>query len=132
MFLSTSFSCACWCSLCIQPSNCAAQNDSNMSYYVYEQCSTTCGLGAIWRTLACSTGSQSDCDPAKRPAPAQRCYLRPCSTWKIGEWSKVRLLVLYIISMCISYTNQKLNKYNCNKVDFSIYYFLLRQDFRQR
>uniref|UniRef100_A0AAX7UEN0 Peptidase M12B domain-containing protein n=1 Tax=Astatotilapia calliptera TaxID=8154 RepID=A0AAX7UEN0_ASTCA len=69
-------------------SNCAAQNDSNMSYYVYEQCSTTCGLGAIWRTLTCSTGSQSDCDPAKRPAPAQRCYLRPCSTWKIGEWSK--------------------------------------------
>uniref|UniRef100_A0AAX7TGV9 ADAM metallopeptidase with thrombospondin type 1 motif 7 n=1 Tax=Astatotilapia calliptera TaxID=8154 RepID=A0AAX7TGV9_ASTCA len=54
----------------------------------WSQCSTTCGLGAIWRTLTCSTGSQSDCDPAKRPAPAQRCYLRPCSTWKIGEWSK--------------------------------------------
>uniref|UniRef100_A0A8D3BKZ0 A disintegrin and metalloproteinase with thrombospondin motifs 7 n=1 Tax=Scophthalmus maximus TaxID=52904 RepID=A0A8D3BKZ0_SCOMX len=52
------------------------------------QCSTSCGLGAIWRTLDCSTGSDADCDPAKRPAPAQRCYLRPCSTWKLGEWSK--------------------------------------------
>uniref|UniRef100_A0AAQ4S2M9 ADAM metallopeptidase with thrombospondin type 1 motif 7 n=1 Tax=Gasterosteus aculeatus aculeatus TaxID=481459 RepID=A0AAQ4S2M9_GASAC len=51
-------------------------------------CSTSCGLGAIWRTLACSTGPDSDCDPAKRPAPAQRCYLRPCSTWKLEEWGK--------------------------------------------
>ncbi|XP_056135280.1 A disintegrin and metalloproteinase with thrombospondin motifs 7 [Lampris incognitus] len=54
----------------------------------WSACSTTCGLGAIWRTLTCSTGSDSDCDPAKRPIPARRCYLRPCSTWKIGEWSK--------------------------------------------
>ncbi|XP_034038901.1 A disintegrin and metalloproteinase with thrombospondin motifs 7 isoform X2 [Thalassophryne amazonica] len=54
----------------------------------WSTCSTTCGLGAIWRTLACSTGSDSDCDPTKRPVPAQRCYLRPCSTWKIGEWNK--------------------------------------------
>uniref|UniRef100_A0A8D3C9A2 A disintegrin and metalloproteinase with thrombospondin motifs 7 n=1 Tax=Scophthalmus maximus TaxID=52904 RepID=A0A8D3C9A2_SCOMX len=54
----------------------------------WSACSTSCGLGAIWRTLDCSTGSDADCDPAKRPAPAQRCYLRPCSTWKLGEWSK--------------------------------------------
>ncbi|XP_069021838.1 A disintegrin and metalloproteinase with thrombospondin motifs 7 [Embiotoca jacksoni] len=54
----------------------------------WSACSTSCGLGAIWRTLACSTGSESDCDPAKRPPPAQRCYLRPCSTWKNREWSK--------------------------------------------
>ncbi|KAK9542379.1 hypothetical protein VZT92_000249 [Zoarces viviparus] len=54
----------------------------------WSACSTSCGLGAIWRTLACSTGSDSDCDPAKRPAPAQRCYLRPCSTWKVEEWSE--------------------------------------------
>uniref|UniRef100_A0A671V7U1 ADAM metallopeptidase with thrombospondin type 1 motif 7 n=1 Tax=Sparus aurata TaxID=8175 RepID=A0A671V7U1_SPAAU len=53
-----------------------------------QACSTSCGLGAIWRTLACSSGSDSDCNPAKRPAPAQRCYLRPCSTWKVEEWSK--------------------------------------------
>uniref|UniRef100_A0A667ZK74 ADAM metallopeptidase with thrombospondin type 1 motif 7 n=1 Tax=Myripristis murdjan TaxID=586833 RepID=A0A667ZK74_9TELE len=52
------------------------------------QCSTSCGLGAIWRALSCSTGSESDCDPTKRPVPARRCYLRPCSTWKMGEWSK--------------------------------------------
>lgn len=64
-----------------------------MCYYICGQCSTSCGLGAIWRTLACSTGSDSGCDPAKRPAPAQRCYLRPCSTWKLEEWSEVRLLV---------------------------------------
>lgn len=54
----------------------------------WSTCSTSCGLGAVWRTLFCSTGSDSDCDPAKRPAPAQRCYLRPCSTWKLGPWSK--------------------------------------------
>lgn len=54
----------------------------------WSACSTSCGLGAIWRTLACSTGSDSDCDLAKRPAPAQRCYLRPCSMWKVEEWNK--------------------------------------------
>ncbi|KAM9408259.1 A disintegrin and metalloproteinase with thrombospondin motifs 7 [Pholidichthys leucotaenia] len=64
---------------------------SRAGYWVvgnWSACSTTCGLGAIWRTLVCSTGSESECDPAKRPAPAQRCYLRPCATWKVGEWSK--------------------------------------------
>ncbi|XP_008302852.1 A disintegrin and metalloproteinase with thrombospondin motifs 7 [Stegastes partitus] len=69
----------------------ASTQVSRASYWVagnWSACSTTCGLGAIWRTLACSTGLDSDCDPAKRPAPAQRCYLRPCSTWKVGEWSK--------------------------------------------
>uniref|UniRef100_A0A674MQ18 ADAM metallopeptidase with thrombospondin type 1 motif 7 n=1 Tax=Takifugu rubripes TaxID=31033 RepID=A0A674MQ18_TAKRU len=55
---------------------------------VLPQCSTSCGLGAIWRALSCSSGSDSDCDPAKRPAPAQRCYLRPCASWKVQEWSK--------------------------------------------
>ncbi|KAF3686676.1 A disintegrin and metalloproteinase with thrombospondin motifs 7 [Channa argus] len=54
----------------------------------WSACSTSCGLGAIWRTLSCSTGSDSDCDSSKRPAPAQQCYLRPCSMWKVGEWSK--------------------------------------------
>ncbi|XP_028999405.1 A disintegrin and metalloproteinase with thrombospondin motifs 7 isoform X2 [Betta splendens] len=54
----------------------------------WSDCSTTCGLGAVWRTLSCSTGSDADCDPAERPAPAQQCYLRPCSVWKVGEWSK--------------------------------------------
>uniref|UniRef100_A0A3B4YUI4 ADAM metallopeptidase with thrombospondin type 1 motif 7 n=1 Tax=Seriola lalandi dorsalis TaxID=1841481 RepID=A0A3B4YUI4_SERLL len=81
---------ACWSCLYIQPSI----HEVDIIFFFLScyctcgQCSTSCGLGAIWRTLACSTGSDSDCDPAKRPAPAQRCYLRPCSTWNIGEWSK--------------------------------------------
>uniref|UniRef100_A0A8C9YQS4 ADAM metallopeptidase with thrombospondin type 1 motif 7 n=1 Tax=Sander lucioperca TaxID=283035 RepID=A0A8C9YQS4_SANLU len=69
----------------------ASTQENTATHWVtgnWSACSTSCGLGAIWRTLACSTGSDSDCDPAKRPAPAQRCYLRPCSTWKVEEWSK--------------------------------------------
>ncbi|XP_076594528.1 A disintegrin and metalloproteinase with thrombospondin motifs 7 [Chaetodon auriga] len=69
----------------------ASTPTATAAYWVtsnWSSCSTSCGLGAIWRTLACSTGSDSDCDLAKRPAPAQRCYLRPCSTWKVEEWSK--------------------------------------------
>ncbi|XP_066504179.1 A disintegrin and metalloproteinase with thrombospondin motifs 7 [Hoplias malabaricus] len=54
----------------------------------WSACSTSCGLGAIWRSVYCSTGNDSDCDMAKRPAPARRCYLRPCSEWRIGNWSK--------------------------------------------
>ncbi|KAI1904399.1 hypothetical protein AGOR_G00005240 [Albula goreensis] len=54
----------------------------------WSACSTSCGLGAIWRSVLCSTGNDSDCDPSKRPPPARRCYLRPCSTWRVGEWSK--------------------------------------------
>lgn len=71
-------------SLC---SNCVKEAESSP---VLPQCSTSCGLGAVWRTLSCSSGSDPDCDPAKRPAPAQRCYLRPCASWKVPEWSKVR------------------------------------------
>ncbi|KAJ8249248.1 hypothetical protein GJAV_G00232760 [Gymnothorax javanicus] len=51
-------------------------------------CSTSCGLGAIWRLVRCSTGNDSDCDTSKRPPPARRCYLRPCSAWRVGDWSK--------------------------------------------
>ncbi|XP_078128124.1 A disintegrin and metalloproteinase with thrombospondin motifs 7 [Sander vitreus] len=69
----------------------ASTQENTATHWVtgnWSACSTSCGLGAIWRTLACSTGSDSDCDPAKRPAPAQRCYLRPCAAWKVEEWSK--------------------------------------------
>ncbi|TMS13657.1 A disintegrin and metalloproteinase with thrombospondin motifs 7 [Larimichthys crocea] len=69
----------------------ASTQVTKTAYWVtgnWSTCSTSCGLGAIWRTLACSSGSDSDCDPAKKPAPAQRCYLRPCSTWKAEEWTK--------------------------------------------
>ncbi|MBN3289564.1 ATS7 metalloproteinase, partial [Polypterus senegalus] len=54
----------------------------------WSTCSTTCGLGAIWRTVECGTGSDADCDVSKKPAPARRCYLRPCSMWHVGNWSK--------------------------------------------
>ncbi|XP_061450757.1 A disintegrin and metalloproteinase with thrombospondin motifs 7 isoform X2 [Rhineura floridana] len=54
----------------------------------WSECSTTCGLGAIWRTVRCSTGQEEDCSPARKPIPARRCYLRPCSTWRVGNWSK--------------------------------------------
>ncbi|CAB1338969.1 unnamed protein product, partial [Coregonus sp. 'balchen'] len=47
-----------------------------------------CGLGAIWRLVVCSTGVESACDLTKRPVPARRCYLRPCSSWRIGNWTK--------------------------------------------
>uniref|UniRef100_A0A8K9WL72 Peptidase M12B domain-containing protein n=1 Tax=Oncorhynchus mykiss TaxID=8022 RepID=A0A8K9WL72_ONCMY len=54
----------------------------------WSACSTSCGLGAIWRLVVCSTGLESDCDLTKRPVPARRCYLRPCSSWRIGNWTK--------------------------------------------
>uniref|UniRef100_A0A4W6F6H6 ADAM metallopeptidase with thrombospondin type 1 motif 7 n=1 Tax=Lates calcarifer TaxID=8187 RepID=A0A4W6F6H6_LATCA len=57
----------------------------------WSKCSLTCGSGVRHRNVTCSRNTDSDCDPTKRPAPAQRCYLRPCATWNVGEWSKVRL-----------------------------------------
>nr|XP_006627309.1 PREDICTED: A disintegrin and metalloproteinase with thrombospondin motifs 12 [Lepisosteus oculatus] len=54
----------------------------------WSECSTTCGLGAVWRTVVCSTNKDSDCENIKRPDPARRCHLRPCAAWKSGEWSK--------------------------------------------
>uniref|UniRef100_A0A8I3N084 A disintegrin and metalloproteinase with thrombospondin motifs 7 n=1 Tax=Canis lupus familiaris TaxID=9615 RepID=A0A8I3N084_CANLF len=52
------------------------------------QCSTTCGLGAVWRPVRCSSGREEDCAPAGRPQPARRCHLRPCAAWHAGNWSK--------------------------------------------
>ncbi|KAJ7994680.1 hypothetical protein DPEC_G00251990 [Dallia pectoralis] len=54
----------------------------------WSACSTSCGLGAIWRQVICSAGLDSDCDLAERPVPARRCYLRPCSLWRVGNWTK--------------------------------------------
>ncbi|XP_006871003.1 PREDICTED: A disintegrin and metalloproteinase with thrombospondin motifs 7 [Chrysochloris asiatica] len=54
----------------------------------WSQCSTTCGLGAVWRTVRCSTGWEEDCAPAGRPQPARRCHLRPCAAWHASNWSK--------------------------------------------
>lgn len=54
----------------------------------WSQCSTTCGLGAVWRLVRCSSGREEDCAPAGRPQPARRCHLRPCAAWHMGNWSK--------------------------------------------
>ncbi|NXE26922.1 ATS7 metalloproteinase, partial [Ardeotis kori] len=54
----------------------------------WSECSATCGVGAIWRTVRCSTGSDDGCAAASRPVPARRCSLRPCSSWRVGNWSK--------------------------------------------
>ncbi|NXB93073.1 ATS7 metalloproteinase, partial [Vidua chalybeata] len=54
----------------------------------WSECSATCGLGAVWRPVRCSSGSDSGCPAADRPVPARRCSLRPCSAWRVGNWSK--------------------------------------------
>lgn len=54
----------------------------------WSECSTTCGLGAYWRHVECSTHLDSDCAAIQRPDPAKRCHLRPCAGWKVGNWSK--------------------------------------------
>ncbi|NWH81980.1 ATS7 metalloproteinase, partial [Piaya cayana] len=54
----------------------------------WSECSATCGVGAIWRTVRCSTGSDNGCSAANKPVPARRCSLRPCSSWRVGNWSK--------------------------------------------
>ncbi|NXX77691.1 ATS7 metalloproteinase, partial [Urocolius indicus] len=54
----------------------------------WSECSVTCGVGAIWRSVRCSTGSDSSCAAANKPVPARRCSLRPCSAWRVGNWSK--------------------------------------------
>ncbi|XP_015238080.1 PREDICTED: A disintegrin and metalloproteinase with thrombospondin motifs 7-like [Cyprinodon variegatus] len=54
----------------------------------WSECSTTCGLGAVWRTVVCSSEKDEDCANMKRPEPARTCRLQPCATWKTGSWSK--------------------------------------------
>ncbi|XP_069076644.1 A disintegrin and metalloproteinase with thrombospondin motifs 12 isoform X2 [Pleurodeles waltl] len=54
----------------------------------WSECSTSCGLGGVWRDVYCSTMNSSDCQHVKRPDPARTCHLRPCAIWKIGNWSK--------------------------------------------
>ncbi|KAM8814401.1 A disintegrin and metalloproteinase with thrombospondin motifs 12 [Rhynchonycteris naso] len=65
--------------------------DHSPAYWVvgnWSECSTTCGLGAYWRHVECSTQVDSDCTATQRPDPAKRCHLRPCAGWKVGNWSK--------------------------------------------
>ncbi|XP_076803513.1 A disintegrin and metalloproteinase with thrombospondin motifs 7-like isoform X2 [Clavelina lepadiformis] len=54
---------------------------------LWGQCSTTCGVGARIRNVICSAGPER-CDDTARPAPAQRCNLKPCARWQYGGWSK--------------------------------------------
>ncbi|XP_073716344.1 A disintegrin and metalloproteinase with thrombospondin motifs 12-like [Misgurnus anguillicaudatus] len=54
----------------------------------WSDCSTTCGLGAMWRSVVCNLGRDEDCANLKKPEPAQRCNLRPCAIWKMGNWSQ--------------------------------------------
>uniref|UniRef100_A0A8C9SCL0 ADAM metallopeptidase with thrombospondin type 1 motif, 12 n=1 Tax=Scleropages formosus TaxID=113540 RepID=A0A8C9SCL0_SCLFO len=51
-------------------------------------CSATCGVGAMWRTVTCSSLREAHCAGIHRPEPARRCHLRPCATWHSGSWSK--------------------------------------------
>ncbi|XP_034026640.1 A disintegrin and metalloproteinase with thrombospondin motifs 12 [Thalassophryne amazonica] len=54
----------------------------------WSECSTSCGIGAVWRTIACSSQNDDDCASLKRPEPARTCHLQPCATWQSGSWSK--------------------------------------------
>ncbi|XP_033035202.1 A disintegrin and metalloproteinase with thrombospondin motifs 12 [Trachypithecus francoisi] len=66
-------------------------NDHGSAHWIvgnWSECSTTCGLGAYWRRVECSTQMDSDCAAIQRPDPAKRCHLRPCAGWKVGNWSK--------------------------------------------
>ncbi|KAM6201059.1 A disintegrin and metalloproteinase with thrombospondin motifs 7 [Rhynchocyon petersi] len=65
-----------------------AANSASWEVGNWSECSTTCGLGAIWRLVRCSSGRDEDCAPAARPQPARHCHLRPCAAWHAGNWSK--------------------------------------------
>ncbi|XP_028313180.1 A disintegrin and metalloproteinase with thrombospondin motifs 7 isoform X2 [Gouania willdenowi] len=54
----------------------------------WSECSTTCGIGAIWRTVMCSSQNDDDCANMKKPEPARTCRLQPCAIWQSGSWSK--------------------------------------------
>lgn len=54
----------------------------------WSECSTTCGIGAMWRTVVCSSQKEKDCVSSERPEPARTCHLQPCATWQSGSWSK--------------------------------------------
>ncbi|KAK0151400.1 A disintegrin and metalloproteinase with thrombospondin motifs 7 [Merluccius polli] len=54
----------------------------------WSECSTSCGIGAVWRAVRCSSQSEEDCVSLKRPEPARTCHLRPCAAWLNSNWTK--------------------------------------------
>ncbi|XP_048854244.1 A disintegrin and metalloproteinase with thrombospondin motifs 12 isoform X1 [Brienomyrus brachyistius] len=54
----------------------------------WSECSTSCGLGAMWRAVTCSSPQEALCSDIRRPDPARRCHIRPCATWHSGDWGK--------------------------------------------
>ncbi|XP_062874431.1 A disintegrin and metalloproteinase with thrombospondin motifs 12 [Trichomycterus rosablanca] len=48
----------------------------------WSECSTSCGLGAVWRSVVCSSGQDSDCSSSTKPEPAKYCNLQPCAVWR--------------------------------------------------
>ncbi|KAK3538849.1 hypothetical protein QTP86_016823 [Hemibagrus guttatus] len=57
-------------------------DDREDVFTVHTPCSTSCGLGAVWRSVVCSSGQDSDCSSTARPEPAQHCNLQPCAVWR--------------------------------------------------
>ncbi|XP_047448785.1 A disintegrin and metalloproteinase with thrombospondin motifs 12 [Mugil cephalus] len=88
----------------------------------WSECSTTCGIGAIWRTVQCSSNTDEDCASMKRPEPARTCLLQPCATWQSGSWSKCPddcALVgrRYREVQCVDSQNQRpLRPFHCQNV----------------
>ncbi|XP_075266771.1 A disintegrin and metalloproteinase with thrombospondin motifs 12 isoform X3 [Opisthocomus hoazin] len=65
-----------------------SSHQNTTSWPFRNSCSTTCGMGAFWRHVECSSRNTSHCQHLKKPDPARKCYLRPCASWKTGNWSK--------------------------------------------
>lgn len=74
--------------LLLPPTTIAATAMPSWEVGNWSECSATCGVGAIWRSVRCSTGIEQHCTAASKPVPARRCSLRPCSSWRVGNWSK--------------------------------------------
>ncbi|XP_066458569.1 A disintegrin and metalloproteinase with thrombospondin motifs 12 isoform X2 [Eleutherodactylus coqui] len=75
----------------IASQNTTYENKTDPIYWIvgdWSECSTTCGMGAFWRNVECSSGNETDCGHIKKPDPARRCHFRPCAHWRTGNWSK--------------------------------------------
>ncbi|KAG7490435.1 A disintegrin and metalloproteinase with thrombospondin motifs 12-like [Solea senegalensis] len=106
-------------------SNLMAREPVNMDLYWvvgnWSECSTTCGIGAVWRMVMCSSGNDEDCANTKRPEPARTCQLQPCAIWQSGSWSKCPDCVAagrrYRDVQCVdSQTKRPLRPFHCQAV----------------